>query len=124
MAAVVRRPTDLVARFGGEEFAIILGGTDAEGALNVAEQVVRAVRSLQIPHPFSPTKKTLTLSVGISTMYPAVNDSQADLMREADEALYKAKAEGRDQIRLYARTAAKYAPAAAVIDDHSDVHVN
>lgn len=123
MAAVIRRPTDLVARFGGEEFAIVLGGTDSEGALNIAEQVARAVRSLQIPHRFSPTKKTLTLSIGVSTAYPGVKDSQVDLIREADEALYKAKAEGRDQIQPYSRTVTGYT-AAAVIEDHSDTHVN
>src|SRR5688500_5138778 len=68
-AETIKRPTDLVARFGGEEFALILGGTDAAGALIIAEQAVENVNDLKIPHSGSETSQFLTVSVGIATMF-------------------------------------------------------
>nr|HQU86606.1 diguanylate cyclase [Pyrinomonadaceae bacterium] len=94
----IHRPTDLLARFGGEEFAIILGGTDMQGALTIAEQAMENVRNLQIIHESSETGEHLTISIGVATTFVSLGMSEADLIKAADEALYKAKAEGRNRI--------------------------
>lgn len=94
----IHRPTDLLARFGGEEFAIILGGTDMQGAINIAEQAMENVRNLQIIHESSETCGHLTISIGVATTFVSLGMSEADLIKAADEALYKAKAEGRNRI--------------------------
>ncbi len=124
MRAVVKRPTDLVARFGGEEFAIVLGGTDAAGGRIIAEQVVHAIRSLSLPHRFSPTSSVLTVSVGIATMLPSLDDSQIGLVRDADRALYKAKADGRDRIEQKGTTAFDDIPVPLIISDQPGSHAN
>lgn len=97
-AAVIKRPTDLVARFGGEEFAMILGGTPANGALQLAEAAVENVRDLAIEHSDSPTSRCLTVSVGIATVMPTFELTENDLIKLADSALYRAKRSGRDRI--------------------------
>lgn len=94
----IHRPTDLIARFGGEEFAIILSGTDLQGATNVAEQAVENVRNLNIPHRTSKTAEHLTISVGIATTFVAFGMVEAQLIKTADTALYEAKEKGRNQI--------------------------
>ena len=95
----VRRPPDLVARYGGEEFAMILPNTDARGAAFVAETVRQRVRGLRIPHVQSPVSDYVTLSLGVATTIPRLDSSAQRLIAAADEALYRAKAEGRDCLR-------------------------
>ena len=90
------RQTDLVARYGGEEFVVILPESDLQGALSVAERMVRAVRALAIPHERSEVEKIVTISVGVASHVPSGNDAQA-LIRAADEAMYLAKASGRNR---------------------------
>lgn len=94
----IHRPTDLVARFGGEEFAIVLGGTDLEGAVTIARQAIENVKNLAIPHCTSPTGENLTISVGVATTFVAFGMQEAELIKAADQALYQAKSMGRDQI--------------------------
>jgi len=94
----IHRPTDLLARFGGEEFAIVLGGTDMEGALNIARQAVENVQNLAIEHCKSPTSEHLTLSVGVATVFVKFGMQEAELVKAADNALYEAKSGGRDRI--------------------------
>ena len=98
LKSTIHRPTDLVARFGGEEFAIVLGGTDAEGALKIAERAIENVRNLQIPHGASKTSEVVTISVGVATTFVAFGMSESELVRAADQALYEAKASGRNRI--------------------------
>lgn len=101
LAETIKRPTDLVARFGGEEFALVLGGTDAAGALTIAEHAVHNIRELDIAHRTSSTKTWLTVSVGIATLLPNLDASETELIQTADLALYSAKTNGRDRIYVF-----------------------
>lgn len=93
-----RRPSDLCGRYGGEEFGIIFGNTGAEAALKIINKLLEAVRGLGIPHKYSPTHSLVTVSIGLTTMYPDADDSPDILVRSADELLYQAKKNGRNQI--------------------------
>ncbi len=94
-----KRPADLVARYGGEEFAIILPNTYATGAVLLAEAIRDGVRGLEIAHSTSPVREYVTLSLGIASSVPTPDATPAQLIAAADEALYRAKAEGRDCLR-------------------------
>jgi len=97
----VYRPDDLVARYGGEEFAIISPNTTADQALVVAERVQQAVRALNLKHGNSSVAPYVTLSLGVASVIPSANSSRKILIRRADEALYQAKAQGRDRAIVY-----------------------
>lgn len=92
------RPTDFVARFGGEEFAVILGGTDAEGAFSVAERILENIKELNISHAASKNCIRLTVSVGVATTFADFETPETELIKLADKSLYEAKANGRNQI--------------------------
>lgn len=98
LQSVVHRADDCVARYGGEEFGIILPATSKEKALIVAERARQAVADLQIPHAQSSGKPYVTLSLGISCVIPSEDHSRKALIRDADQALYEAKAQGRNCI--------------------------
>lgn len=95
MRESVNRPADIVARYGGEEFACVLPATSFDGALTVARRIATAVRQLNLDHAGSPGGK-LTISIGCSELRNG--DAPADLLGAADQALYRAKREGRDRI--------------------------
>lgn len=99
MNRIARRSIDLVARFGGEEFAMILPNTSLEGARRVAEMVRQAVIDLNLPHPASPGPAYLTVSAGVASAVDG-QDTPQKLVAAADLALYKAKREGRDRVIL------------------------
>jgi diguanylate cyclase (GGDEF)-like protein/PAS domain S-box-containing protein len=92
----VRRPADLVARYGGEEFAVILPNTTTAGALRVAQTIRDRLRQLKIPHVGSLVSQYVTLSMGIASIIPTPDTFPTELISAADEALYHAKAAGRD----------------------------
>ncbi len=92
------RPVDLVARFRGEEFVCLLPGTDAAGAMLVAERFKAAVAALAIPHEHSPTAPVVTLSQGLATLVPVAEAPSDRLLVEADSRLYEAKRNGRNRI--------------------------
>ncbi|MBI2423750.1 MAG: diguanylate cyclase [Candidatus Hydrogenedentes bacterium] len=95
LARIVRRPGDLVARYGGEEFAVILPDTDRSGAFAVAELMRHAIECLEIVHEKNEDKGVVTISLGVYTVLPARGDSYDVLIQHADDALYRAKSEGR-----------------------------
>jgi diguanylate cyclase (GGDEF)-like protein len=97
MKRAVKRPADLVARYGGEEFAVILPNTHGQGALQVAEQIRSSVTALAIAHPSSSISQYVTLSIGVSFTVPCHNCCPEQLIAVADQALYRAKASGRDR---------------------------
>ena len=94
---VTKRPGDLVARFGGEEFAIILPHTENAGALQLANQIRAALRNRKLPHSGHPGG-AVTISLGCATLVPNEHQHAAHLIELADTALYKAKREGRDRV--------------------------
>ena len=98
MEAVIKRPADLVFRYGGEEFAVILPVTSWEGALLVAEEIKEAIAKLQIPHTLSQVSDYVTLSMGVTSIVPNQGLQTQILIETADIALYEAKALGRDRI--------------------------
>lgn len=98
MQAVVNRPTDLLARYGGEEFVVLLPETGLEGARKVADALHRAVASLQFPHSHSPAADHVTISIGVASNERDLPLPAESLLELADQALYRAKAAGRNRI--------------------------
>jgi diguanylate cyclase (GGDEF)-like protein len=94
----LERAADFVGRYGGEEFLGILPETDEEGALMVARELLEGVASLNIPHPASPLGGKITISIGIATATIQHEKQSTCLLQEADNALYRAKQEGRNRI--------------------------
>jgi diguanylate cyclase (GGDEF)-like protein/PAS domain S-box-containing protein len=95
LAATATRPGDVVARYGGEEFIALLPDCGPEQARSVADRFVHAVRDLDLRHPDG--HRFVTISAGASSARPSAGLSSADLIRAADNALYRAKSHGKDQ---------------------------
>jgi len=94
----VSQPRDLVARFGGEEFAVVLPGAGSALARLLAEKMRRDVAGLELPHMGSAVSEHLTISVGVATLTPGEGLAETALIEEADAALYRAKREGRNRV--------------------------
>ena len=92
----IRRPHDTVARYGDEEFVVILPNTDINGAIKVAEQIQNNLKSEPITHEFSDVENHITVSQGISSITPHGKFNPLNLLDAADNALYSAKENGRN----------------------------
>jgi diguanylate cyclase (GGDEF)-like protein len=98
LRASLRFTSDRVARMGGEEFAVVLPHTALEDAYTMAERMRKSVHDLMIPHAGSRTGKVVTISAGVSTS--SGNRSSANVVAEADKALYRAKQLGRNRVEI------------------------
>lgn len=98
LAAQARRQGDLIARYGGEEFAVLLPETGAEAAAAVAERLRAAVAAIVLPYKPSGSGHAVTVSVGVAAVVPEAVRRPAELIAASDQALYTAKAVGRNQV--------------------------
>ena len=97
-ASAARRPGDLAARIGGEEFSVLLPDTDIEAARGVAEEIRSQVERLRIPTADGSTQTTITVSIGVNSCVPVKDEQIADFISETDKRLYRAKENGRNQV--------------------------
>ena len=98
LAGMLRRPADLAARFGGEEFVVLLPQTDLAGAVNVAETVRQGIEALGITHRHSAAARVITVSIGVCSQRPGKGSAGPEgLIEAADRALYEAKRAGRNR---------------------------
>lgn len=91
------RGSDLVARYGGEEFVIIIPATNAESVANLAKNLCEKFRSIALPHEHSPYG-FVTVSIGVASMNPVVEQNSTALIQAADQAMYRAKEQGRNRV--------------------------
>jgi diguanylate cyclase (GGDEF)-like protein len=97
VAQSLQRPADLAARYGGDEFVVLLPDTDKDGGLDVARRVLAAIAALDIPHGTSPLGR-VTSSIGVAELMPRPNHTSQELLDSADRALYAAKQAGRNGV--------------------------
>lgn len=93
-----KRPSDICARYGGDEFIIVFGNTDLETSMVMINKLHDAIRELKIPNIKSSIKPTVTLSIGLATIYPNNKTTKEDLIKAADAVLYISKENGRNQV--------------------------
>jgi len=98
LQSCANRSPDILARYGGEEFVFLLPNTPAGGALGIAEKARCEVEGLGLKHEASLVKPTVTLSLGVASVIPSVDGTPEELVRAADDALYRAKEEGRNRV--------------------------
>ena len=97
----VGRVSDLVARFGGEEFVVLLPDTPSAGAVHVAASVRAAVEGERIVHGHRSAGPHVTVSLGVATVLPAVGEPSSRIISLADEAMYEAKRGGRNRLQVH-----------------------
>ncbi|MEO1815560.1 MAG: diguanylate cyclase [Acetobacterium sp.] len=98
LRAALSRPTDMVVRYGGEEFIVLLAETGKAEALLNANRLREKVEALAIPHQQSAVKDCITVSIGVATLLPDRHSRHQELVKIADKALYQAKTNGRNQV--------------------------
>ncbi len=100
IAKIAARSGDLAARYGGEEFILIFAMTDQAHAIKQAELLIHLIRDLAIPHPSSSISEYVTVSIGVASTIPHMNQNHTDFIKKADHALYKAKDAGRNRYAI------------------------
>jgi diguanylate cyclase (GGDEF)-like protein/PAS domain S-box-containing protein len=98
--AAGKRARDLFARFGGEEFVLVMPETDSDAALLVAERLRNLILQDKVLHEDSPVDQILTISLGVSTIVPSPEDCSANFLETVDRHLYRAKHEGRNRVAV------------------------
>jgi diguanylate cyclase (GGDEF)-like protein/PAS domain S-box-containing protein len=98
--AAGKRARDLLARFGGEEFVLVMPETDSDAALLVAERLRILILQDKVLHEDSPADQILTISLGVSTIVPSHDDCSANFLETVDRQLYRAKHEGRNRVAV------------------------
>lgn len=93
----LHRSADILGRYGGEEFIVLLPETDAKGAMRVAQAISEAIENNQIRHDVSPSSSLVTASIGGATCLRTTGHDLEELIKNADRALYKAKRAGRNR---------------------------
>jgi len=99
LRASLKRSVDMSFRFGGEEFAVLLPGTDVDGAFTVAERIRAAIEQMEVPIPDKGLITRATVSIGAASCIPQSCESFSDLVDEADRLLYQAKKNGRNRVQ-------------------------
>jgi diguanylate cyclase (GGDEF)-like protein len=93
----LHRSADILGRYGGEEFIVLLPETDANGAMRVAQAISEAIEVAQLRHEISPSSNLVTASIGGATCLRTTGHDLEELIKNADRALYKAKRAGRNR---------------------------
>jgi diguanylate cyclase (GGDEF)-like protein/PAS domain S-box-containing protein len=101
LSSATERPADLVARYGGEEFVVVLPNTPSASAAYVADRLRETIAALHLPHSSSPINAHVTISLGVACKVPQPAETPSALIAAADQALYLAKAEGRNCCRVF-----------------------
>ncbi len=94
----LKRPSDMVARYGGEEFICVLPNTDLQGGIHIANEIRTDIQELHIQNAQSEIHHLLTISEGVASITPNIEDDPESLIETADQQLYIAKGNGRDRI--------------------------
>jgi len=97
LKSVLRRTNDFVARYGGEEFVCLLPNTTIEGAEKIAWDIIHAIADKNITHEKNDIAQYVTLSIGISLYNVEKKSTREELLKQADEALYRAKSVGKNR---------------------------
>jgi len=97
----LNRAGDMVARYGGDEFMLLIPGSDAQDVAELAEALRARVEAMEILYEGAATDKIVTISLGVVTGYPTRGFSSVDFITAADQALYQAKQDGRNQVALF-----------------------
>ena len=98
LTTAATRSRDFIARFGGEEFVLVLPETDADAAAKIAERCRQLIFKAQIPHASSPVSNVVTISVGVGTILPSHQDEPMAFIEATDKKLYLAKHQGRNRV--------------------------
>ncbi len=99
----IYRISDMVFRYGGEEMAVILPDVEHHGMCHMGEVMVQAIRDLKLPHAFSSVTDVVTISTGGTTIVPEQEQHEDMLIRQADQCVYQAKAQGRNRFVAYCK---------------------
>lgn len=102
LTANARRASDKVARYGGDEFVVLLPHTDRENAMSIAERMRKGVEDMALPHARSGTSDCVTISLGVGTVIPSDESTPGEFFSSTDKALYAAK--GKRNSAVFAET--------------------